>query len=355
MGELSPTDQRRYKMLKSPFEQKVLKAADVICCTCVSAGDPRLDKFKFHSVLIDECTQATEPECLIPLVHGVQQAVLVGDQCQLGPVVLSNKARHGGLDNSLFERLLTIGIHLVQLKVQYRMHPELSKFSSISFYDDSLEDGVSAATHNLQNVDLSKFWPQIGKPMLFYSAYGEEEFAASGTSYLNCTEAASVEHFITHLLNLGMTPDQIGVITPYQGQRDYISQYMEFVGSQNHKFYNEIEVASVDSFQGREKDLIIFSCVRSNQRRNIGFLKDPRRLNVALTRARYGIIIIGNPTVLTWSPVWNNLLHHYDKQNALVEGPVTDFMKGKIKLKPSTNDKDFIKRRTFSAKDYFSK
>ena len=119
--------------------------------------------------------------------------------------------------------------------------------------------------------------------------------SASGTSYLNRTEAAHVEKLVSRFLDGGATPDQVGVVTPYEGQRAYIVSYMQRNGSLPQKLYADIEVASVDAFQGREKDYIILSCVRSNDRQGIGFLADPRRLNVALTRARYGLVVLGNP------------------------------------------------------------
>lgn len=99
--------------------------------------------------------------------------------------------------------------------------------------------------------------------------------------------------FVYRFLRSGVKPEQIGVITPYEGQRAYLVQYMQYQGSLHSKLYQEIEIASVDAFQGREKDIIIMSCVRSNEHQGIGFLNDPRRLNVALTRAKYGIIIVG--------------------------------------------------------------
>lgn len=134
--------------------------------------------------------------------------------------------------------------------------------------------------------------------MFFYVSMGLEEFAASGTSYLNRTEASHVERLVTTWLKAGAVPEQIGVITPYEGQRAYIVSQMVRSGSLRPKLYEEIEVASVDSFQGREKDFIILSCVRSNDHQGIGFLNDPRRLNVALTRAKYGVVILGNPKVV---------------------------------------------------------
>jgi regulator of nonsense transcripts 1 len=104
---------------------------------------------------------------------------------------------------------------------------------------------------------------------------------------------------VTKFLRAGITPHQIGVITPYEGQRAYIAHCMQFNGPLRKELYNDIEVASVDAFQGREKDYIILSCVRSNEHQGIGFLNSPRRLNVALTRAKYGMVILGNPKLLS--------------------------------------------------------
>ena len=108
-----------------------------------------------------------------------------------------------------------------------------------------------------------------------------------------------MEKIVTKFFKSGVVPGQIGVITPYEGQRSYIVNYMQYNGSLKKDLYKEIEVASVDAFQGREKDYIILSCDRSNEHQGIGFLNDPRRLNVALTRAKYGVVILGNPKVLS--------------------------------------------------------
>nr|CAD7443654.1 unnamed protein product [Timema bartmani] len=329
-GELSSVDEKRYRMLKKSSEKELLEAADVICCTCVGAGDPRLQRLKFHSILIDESMQATEPECMVPVVLGAKQLILVGDHCQLGPVVMCKKAARAGLSQSLFERLVVLGIRPFRLEVQYRMHPELSRFPSNFFYEGSLQNGVCAEERKLSKIEFP--WPQPDKPMFFYVTQGQEEIAGSGTSYLNRTEAANVEKLTTRFLRCGVKPEQIGVITPYEGQRAYLVQYMQYQGSLHAKLYQEIEVASVDAFQGREKDLIIMSCVRSNDHQGIGFLSDPRRLNVALTRSKYGIIIVGNPKVLSKQPLWNHLLNFYKEQKVLVEGPLNNLKESLIQF-----------------------
>uniref|UniRef100_A0A453BGC6 DNA2/NAM7 helicase-like C-terminal domain-containing protein n=1 Tax=Aegilops tauschii subsp. strangulata TaxID=200361 RepID=A0A453BGC6_AEGTS len=329
-GELSSSDEKKYKALKRATEREILQSADVICCTCVGAGDPRLSNFRFRQVLIDESTQATEPECLIPLVLGVKQVVLVGDHCQLGPVIMCKKAARAGLAQSLFERLVILGVKPFRLQVQYRMHPCLSEFPSNCFYEGTLQNGVTVNERQSSGIDFP--WPVPNRPMFFYVQMGVEEISASGTSYLNRTEAANVEKIVTTFLRSGVVPSQIGVITPYEGQRAYIVNYMSRNGSLRQQLYKEIEVASVDSFQGREKDYIILSCVRSNEHQGIGFLNDPRRLNVALTRARYGIVVLGNPKVLSKQPLWNSLLTHYKEHECLVEGPLNNLKQSMVQF-----------------------
>lgn len=357
-GELSSADEKRFKTLKSSAEKELLQHADVICTTCIGAGDPRLRmaKLRFRCVLIDESTQATEPECMVPIVHGTKQLILVGDHCQLGPVVMCKKAASAGLSQSLFERLVVLGIRPIRLQVQYRMHPALSEFPSNLFYDGTLQNGVTVAERSQTGVDFP--WPVGDKPMFFYATTGQEEISSSGTSYLNRTEAATVEKIATRFLRAGIKPEQIGIITPYEGQRAYIVSYMQFSGSLHATLYQSIEVASVDAFQGREKDFIIMSCARSNEHQGIGFLKDPRRLNVALTRSKYGLIIVGNPKVLSKQPLWNHLLNDYKDKRVLVEGPlnnlkesVIQFSKPRKLVNRSNPGGRFMSNTTFDARE----
>ncbi|KAI0838658.1 P-loop containing nucleoside triphosphate hydrolase protein [Hypoxylon sp. FL0890] len=277
---------------------------------------------KFRNVLIDESTQSAEPECMIPLVLGCKQAVLVGDHKQLGPVIMNKKAAKAGLNQSLFERLVRLGFTPIRLNIQYRMHPCLSEFPSNMFYEGSLQNGVSAPNRIRKDVDFP--WPVAEMPMMFWSNLGNEEISASGTSFLNRTEASNVEKIVTRFFKAGVRPSDIGVITPYEGQRSYIVTTMQNTGTFKKESYKEVEVASVDAFQGREKDFIVLSCVRSNDNQGIGFLSDPRRLNVALTRAKFGLVIIGNPKVLSKHELWHHLLVHFKERKCLVEGPLTN-------------------------------
>ncbi|KFH05858.1 RNA helicase (UPF2 interacting domain) protein [Toxoplasma gondii MAS] len=385
-GELAAADERRLRLLISRAEMEILQTADVICTTCVGAGDNRLQGFRFRQVVIDEAAQATEPECLIPIVLGAKQVVLIGDHCQLGPVVLSKKAAAAGLATSLFSRLLALGHRPLRLKVQYRMHPALSFFPSYFFYEGELQNGVTMTerTYFHQGPGDHRFpWPNEERPMFFYHSTASEEISGSGTSYVNRIEASNIEKIVTFLLKCGLKASQIGVITPYDGQRAHISSLFQRQTTLGQAAFADLEVASVDAFQGREKDFILLSCVRSNSNTGIGFLADSRRLNVAMTRAKYGLIICGNATVLanymprvarppgapaapppgsgttglpgnalgpcgvqvgpgasTLSgtpcvpepPIWRLLIHHYLKYDLVVDGPLSNLKPSKIRI-----------------------
>ncbi|KAH0253700.1 hypothetical protein KCU91_g18359, partial [Aureobasidium melanogenum] len=235
---------------------------------------------------------------------------------------MNKQAAKAGLNQSLFERLVILGCAPIRLQVQYRMHPCLSEFPSNMFYEGSLQNGVTMHQRLRRDVDFP--WPVADSPMMFWSNLGNEEISASGTSYLNRTEAQNVEKLVTRFFKAGVQPQDIGIITPYEGQRSYVVSSMQATGTFKKEYYKEIEVASVDAFQGREKDFIILSCVRSNDHQGIGFLSDPRRLNVALTRAKYGLVVLGNPKVLSKHPLWHYLLLHFKERNCLVEGPLTN-------------------------------
>lgn len=317
-GELSASDESKYNELRLNAEKLILSRAEVICCTCSCASDRRFRQYKFRHVLIDEATQATEPECLIPMVMGCKQLILVGDHQQLGPVVLDRVAGEAGLNQSLFERLISLNYRPIRLTIQYRMHPALSLFPSITFYEGTLQNGITELQRSRAEVHFP--WIDSSIPMLFYVCNGREELSVSGTSYLNRVEAQQCEKIVTFLLNSFVSPNEIGIITPYEGQRSYIVNYMQMNGSLPKILYQDVEVANVDGFQGREKDYIILTCVRSNYRSELGFVSDPRRLNVALTRGKYGLIILGNPSCLARNILWNNLLIHFQEKKCLVEG-----------------------------------
>ncbi|KAJ6934891.1 hypothetical protein NC651_009782 [Populus alba x Populus x berolinensis] len=193
-GNCPAVMRKKYKALKRATEREISQSADVICCTCGGAGDPRLANFRFRQVLIDESTQATEPECLIPLVLGAKQVVFVGDHCQLGPVIMCKKAARAGLASLSLNALFNIACNRVFLN-----------FHLNNFYEGTLQNGVTVNERQSSGIDFP--WPVPNRPMFFYVQMGQEEISASGTSYLNRTEAANVEKNCNYVFEEWCSPE----------------------------------------------------------------------------------------------------------------------------------------------------
>ncbi len=292
---------KEVKRLERQIRDDILDRAQVLCCTCIGSGHELLDGRRFSRVLIDEATQATEPASLVPIVKGSRQIVLVGDHRQLPPTVISRRAGRGGLDRSLFERLVDMGITPVMLTTQYRMHPSISEFPNKQFYDGMLEDGVGEED---RDAPAGMLWPDWDSPLAFLPIDGEELLSPDGASKENSVECSWVVKILIGLIEEGgLELSDIGIVTPYAGQvraiRDMMPESMQ-----------DVEVRTVDGYQGREKEVVIFSCVRSNSDGNVGFLSDRRRLNVALTRARRGLIVIGDPETLRHDENWRAWIDH---------------------------------------------
>ena len=299
-GNLKPDEYHRLKNLKKKTEDEILREADFVFCTCSVAGGETMQRQKFQSCIIDECGQSVEPETMIPITLTFGRVVLVGDHKQLSPTVLSKEAMNCGMGVSLFERLIDIGISFVQLNVQYRMHPAISQFPSKEFYNGMIQDGVNEE----DRIFPSKFdWKaDSSSPLMFINISNGKE--SGDTSKQNIVEAKFVRKLVTKFRKT-MKPEDIGVITPYDAQKRFLMQL---------KGMNNIEIDSVDGFQGREKQVIIFTCVRT---KGIGFLKDRKRLNVALTRAKCGLIIVGNQKNLSRDPLWKSYLQFLEENNCI--------------------------------------
>jgi len=281
---------------------KALKKAQIVCCTCIGSGGDILDTMTFDRVLVDEATQATEPAVLVPLMRGCRQLVLVGDHCQLPPTVLSTRAEEEGHGVPLFSRMVACGVPPFMLDTQYRMHPCIAMFPSDLFYGGKLLNGVSAP----ERRPLAGFpWPREEFPVAFVPVKGVE--MDDGVSKMNEAEAAAACDAVAALLSGGQcTPSDIAVVTPYAAQARLIRRMTRRLTQNSGQGY--IEVSSVDGFQGREKQAVVFSAVRSNDYGAIGFAGDWRRVNVSFTRARRALIVIGNDQTLrrgdpdTWMP-----------------------------------------------------
>ena len=300
-------NQKEIRRMENVMTASVLDEAEVICATTIGCGHRLLESRKFPIVLMDEATQATEPSALVPIVKGCRQLVLVGDHQQLPPTVLSRRAEQGGLNRSLFDRLIACGLRSNLLTTQYRMHPILREFPSARFYENRLEDGCTAA----QRPPPAGFlWPDWDRPMAFVPIEGVEETDEEGKSRSNRDEAAKVLGVVDDLLAIGdLQPHDIGVISPYNGQVRELNRLFEMAGGREPgQPYAGLEIKSVDGYQGREKEVIVFSTVRANDRGEVGFLADYRRLNVAITRAKRGLILLGHPTTLRHDGTWRSYL-----------------------------------------------
>jgi regulator of nonsense transcripts 1 len=310
-------------------KQKI-KNCQLIFTTCSGAGLGLLRKERFQIVIVDEASQQTEPASLVPLVKGCVKAIMVGDHSQLRPTV-QQLTLALDFDVSLFERLYTgpptPGLRKLMLETQYRMHPSISEFSSREFYEGRLKTGVEPSSRPLST---SRFpWPARHPPnnencerMVFIECAGKEmlgrkskenEFQARLCAHIckllttPITSQARSRASPDSMLDRISEPQGIVILTPYTRQADMLKSLVNgFVG---------VEVSSIDGFQGREADIVVFCTVRCNDHGKIGFLNDLRRMNVALTRARAGLIVVGHRATLTGAKVdpeskemWRRLL-----------------------------------------------
>ncbi|GAA6037515.1 hypothetical protein JCM8097_008230 [Rhodosporidiobolus ruineniae] len=287
---------------------KILSEADVICSTLSGAGHDYMAQlpFDFETVIIDEAAQSIELSSLIPLKYGCTRCILVGDPLQLPPTVISGTAARGGYDRSLFVRVMQRGPQAVHLlSIQYRMHPNISAFPSAAFYQSRLTDGPNMEIKTLQPWHANALFP----PYAFYHVDGRE-VAGRHHSWTNPTEAATTLAIYERLKREYASIDfdyRIGIVTPYKGQvqelrRTFRQRYGE-------EILSKIAFNTVDGFQGQEKDIIILSCVRGGSTdKGVGFLADTRRMNVALTRARSSIWILGDSNKLRSNQYWGNLV-----------------------------------------------
>ena len=345
---INSSNQNDHKKL-TQLEIQVVRESDVVCTTCTSAGGARLS-CNFNTVIFDESGQCVDPDILIPLVHGCKQAILVGDHKQLGPVIISRKSQRCRYDLPLMQRLILQGMRPSILKVQYRMHPGLSEFPSKAFYNGLLQNGVPAEKRRWPR-ELFK-WPNPDIPMFFWNFKSREEYYEDGLSYVNMHEAGCIAVLLDAMYKQGVNASDIGVITPYAGQQAVlIDSLPTLCNIPDKNFFDELEIASVDAFQGREKNFIILSNVRANDQFDIGFLKDQRRLCVSLTRAKYGLIVIGCAETFSKNKLWCKFILHCIEKNAFVEGDLNSWKPSTFKPQISTEgeeeDEDDIQNFTF--------
>jgi ATP-dependent RNA/DNA helicase IGHMBP2 len=308
-----------YKIMKDVdrMEQYIVDdvtaKAQVITATLVGTNHYTVRGLKYNTVVIDEAGQALEPACWIPILKG-KKLILAGDHCQLSPTVKSDAAAKGGLSTTLLEKVTLLHPEaVVMLQEQYRMHATIMGYSSKVFYDDKLQAHSSVAAHVLFPEDL---------PLAFVDTAGcgfEEK--TENKSISNPEEAVFLFKHLTRLvagLSEHYTPARfptIAVISPYKEQL-YVLKEQLLHTPELQPYANSISINTIDSFQGQERDIVYISMTRSNSDSIIGFLSDTRRMNVAMTRARKKLIIIGDSATLSRHPFYAGFIAYAEEHDA---------------------------------------
>lgn len=304
------------RMLERTAVARILDAADVICATTTGISDEIMGDLTFDLCVMDEAAQGIEPAAWIPLLRA-RKVVLAGDHCQLPPTVLSQEALRHGLNLSLMERLMDLWGERVarRLTVQYRMHEQIMAFSSHQFYDGSQVADETVRHHLLVDLPAVAAVPLTQTAVTFIDTAGagyDEEQEEDGDSRFNREEAEFAIQQVQKLLEAGVAAEEIALISPYSAQVRLLRELLNTPAADE----LAVEVNSVDGFQGREKEVVIVTLVRSNADGQIGFLADTRRMNVALTRARRKLIVIGDSATITAHPFYDQLVAYFEQIEA---------------------------------------
>ncbi|WIA30316.1 hypothetical protein OEZ86_000404 [Tetradesmus obliquus] len=331
-AKLGVTDRSQVSGLqRERAKLSILQDAVIVASTLSFAGSAvfhRLAKH-FDVVIIDEAAQAVEPSVMVPLVMGCKQVYLVGDPVQLPATVISSTALEQGYDVSMFKRLQASGYPVNVLDVQYRMHPAISAFPSAEFYQGRLKDGEGVL------AQTSRPWHSLRcfGPFAVFDLHGKEDVPEGSASMLNRAEAQFVlclyKDMQAAVAELRDGTASVAVISPYKAQVQLLrSLFEQALGEEGAK---HVDINTIDGFQGREKDIVIFSCVRTAgvHRRSIGFVADERRINVGITRARCALLIIGHAASLATDERWRNLVRSAVQRDCMYQPskPYSAYMK----------------------------
>ncbi|CAK7263281.1 DEAD-box type RNA helicase [Sporothrix epigloea] len=332
--ESGNTYAREAEIKRRQIQQKILNDAHVLCATLSGSGHEVFKNLnvEFETVIIDEAAQCVELSALIPLKYGCAKCVLVGDPKQLPPTVLSQSAARYGYDQSLFVRMQRNrpqDVHL--LDTQYRMHPEISIFPSQQFYDARLIDGGDMAKLRRQPWHGDDSNTSLLGPYRFFDVEGVQARGNRGQSLVNDNEIRVALQLYKRFMGT-FTSDsktfmgKIGIITPYKAQLFALRQ--RFADLYGPGVLETVEFNTTDAFQGRECDVIIFSCVRASPTGGIGFMTDIRRMNVGLTRAKSSLWILGDSRALRQGEFWRALIEDAKQRKRYTGGNILALLKG---------------------------
>jgi predicted DNA helicase len=297
------------RRLEAQAVDQVLDGTSVVGATLTGLDPNVLGARRFDLAVIDEAAQATEPASWIPIGR-CERLVLAGDHCQLPPTVVSSNAARCGLAMSLMERLQPILGSAVfrRLNVQYRMHAQIMDFSNEEFYGGTLVAAEAVAGRllcDLPGVAVAESTRRVMELIDSAGAGFDEVEEPDGESRLNPSEAEVVCRLADQFVSMGVPPSDVAVISPYAAQVRLLRERLSDP---------RIEVDSVDGFQGREKEVVLISLVRSNREGQIGFLSDHRRMNVAITRARCRLVLVGDSATLASDPFYGRLLEYVERR-----------------------------------------
>ena len=290
--------------------------ARVIASTLVGSSSRLLEGQKFGTLFIDEAAQALEAACWIP-IRRVSRVILAGDHCQLPPTVKSIAALKGGLGKTLMERIVENKPETVTLlKMQYRMNEEIMRFSSDWFYGNQVESAPEVKYRSILDLDIPMSWIDTSS-WSESSTLFKEQFVGESFGRINKAEAELtllvLEKYFQKIGKERILDERldVGIISPYRAQVQYLRRQLK--KKEFFKPYRSlISVNTVDGFQGQERDIILISLVRANDEGQIGFLRDLRRMNVAITRARMKLIILGDASTMTRHPFYKKLHEYID-------------------------------------------
>ena len=317
--------------LEIRINSELLGEARVIACTLVGSAHRLLESIKFGTLFIDEAAQALEAACWIPM-RRASRVILAGDHCQLPPTVKSIAALRAGLGKTLMERIAENKPEVVTLlKIQYRMNEEIMRFSSDWFYHGEVESAPQIKYRSILEDDSPITWIDTSNEENQVTIEGDdvvsgekrddmnfhEQFVGESFGRINKAEAdltlLTLAEYLTQVGKRRVLEESIdvGIISPYRAQVQYLKRLLK-----KYEFFKPyrrlISVNTVDGFQGQERDVILISLVRSNDEGQIGFLKDLRRMNVAMTRARMKLIILGDKSTMTKHPFYQKLWEYVE-------------------------------------------